>query len=130
MKVPKEFEGKMVALQLARPVYMFEYGVHAKYQGKEYLVARPIVKEGPGGPDDPHAQAAMTDVLLSALVVQVTDDMVTVAIFDPDPSGDTGNEMHKTIPSALILSIDEVAGFEVAMPIGTAQRRAPSKLIV
>jgi hypothetical protein len=132
MEIPKEFEGKMVALQLARPVYLFEYGAHATHPEKpaQYLVAQPLMKQntGPGGPGDPSnpPQASLTDLLLSALVVRVTKDMITVALFDPDGTGEIGNEMHKTIPNALVLSIDEVAGFEVAMPQLTTRRRAPS----
>jgi len=120
MKVPKSYEGKVVAVHLAQPVYMFGYGAHVRIDGVEHVAAAPIMRQVPAGNgiDGPPKQSpAMSNMLVGALVVGVEDDSVTFMLFDPDTSGHKGVTVHKTVPSALIASIDAVVGVDVPMPI-------------
>ena len=127
MKVPKSYEGKLVGIHLARPVYMFEYGVHVKMpSGVELLCPAPIMKEG----SDLKPQPSLSEFLMGAHVVSVEDDSITVELFVPNNDGKVGCVMEKCIPSGLILSIDNVKTFESEMPQVTRQVRAPAPSVL
>lgn len=119
MKVPKSYEGRLVCAHLGAPVYMFEYGGSARLGGSEHLVASPLIK-AVKTPDGDKQSQAMSNLLVGALVKEVTDDSVLFELFDPQgPTGMSGTIMHKLVPSALILSLDLVAAANVSMPVFT-----------
>ena len=132
MKVSQEFVGKVVAVQFARPTYMFEYAAHVTYKdpatGAERtgLVPHPVqVPKPSANPEErPLAVAMERDMLTAVTVVTVTDDSVTLEILMPIGDGSHGQVVRKTVPSALILSIDEIVSYdEMPMPVITKFRR-------
>lgn len=127
MKVSEEYVGKLVGMHLGRPVAMFEYGAHVKWDGRDLITPAPMVKAVQDGTQS----VAMSETLMGALVVAVADDSVTVKLLIPDPDGKSGVVMLKMIPSALILSIDTVDHVDAPMPTVTPRARAvPHKPLV
>lgn len=131
MKVPKSYEGKLVCAHLGAPVYMFESAGSARIRGADHLVAGPLIKTV-RTPDGDKQSQAMSNLLVGALVKEVTDDSVLFELFDPQgPSGLSGSVMHKLVPSALILSLDSVAAVGAPMPafVLSAPSRDPARII-
>lgn len=138
MKLSQDLVGKVVAIQLGRPLMMFEYGGHLKRpdSSDELLIGKPITRDAA---DDaaalhegrPARQVAVTmDFVMGVRITAVGDDWLRYEIVDPDQSGTTGNTAEVTIPSLLALQVVEITGFEVPMPEVTAKIRTPSKLIL
>lgn len=133
MKVSPELVGKVVAIQLARPVYMFEYAAHVKWPGViegEQAMVHPMMLPPPDPPSgmthasDASPKVSVSELLLGALVKEVGDTYIEVALYDISRDGQVCNVMLKTVPSALILSIDRMDGFEVPVPDVITRKRA------
>lgn len=125
MKVSTELVGRIVSIQLARPVYITDYKAHVQTKdGRSLLMGEPVMTDTPKGPGP-----VVMDILLACDVIAVSEDSVKVALIVGN-----GNVIHKTIPSALIAAIDEVVAFESdSLPTVTERKRAPiaaSKLIL
>lgn len=136
MYVPDRFVGKMVAVQIVRPVYVFEYGAHVTYDhpngedqmvdgfvpmpilAPEYLTAESKV-EGKA----PRMKPIERDLFPSVVITATDEDSITFEMLVPTGDGSVGVAVRKTVPSALLLSIDEVVGFEVPMPTVTRRER-------
>ncbi len=123
MKVPEEYVGKLVGMHLGRPVAMFEYGAHVVWDKKELITPAPMIKNLQGGTQS----ISMSETLMGALVVSVADDSITVKLLIPDPDGKSGVVMLKTIPTALILSIDAVDQVDAPMPTATSRAREAAR---
>jgi len=98
MHVSKEFVGKLVSVQVGRPLYMIDYAAHFKFKDRTFLAGEPVMNG-----EKPLAM----DIIIGSEVVEVLDDNITLKMMTPG-----GNVVRKTIPTALILSIDEVLEFE------------------
>jgi len=105
---------------------MFEYGAHVRWDGRDLITPSPMIKTAQDG----NQSVAMSDTLVGALVVAVADDSVTLKLLIPDPDGKSGVMMIKTIPSALILSIDVVDQVDAPMPTVTPRVRAQPSVIL
>jgi len=120
MKVPEEYVGKIVGLSLVRPVHLFEYGAHTRLASspEEQLIAAPLMKQQQTAAGAPIESPSISDLIMGALVVSTTEDSVTIQLWVPDPGAqaDRGVVMQKTIANQLILSVDVVHGYDVAMP--------------
>jgi hypothetical protein len=116
MKVSPELVGRVVSVQVARPLYMIDYAAHMAYaDGRKLLSGEPLMTENANG----KGPVAM-DILLGAEVVAVAEDNITVAILMPSQS-----IVHHMIPSALIVDIAEVKVFESeVLPTITTRKRA------
>lgn len=137
MKVPKSLEGRMVAVQLARPVYVFEYAAHIVLEGVSMLVPKMML--APAVPLEEAQNLAinnrhvlmkpvMRDLLEIVQVKAVHDDCITVEMLVPLQNQDAYvSTVHKTIPSALIVSIDEVVQHEMPAPTLTQMVRQPAE---
>lgn len=135
MHVSKELKGHLVAIQLARPTYAYEYGAHlsgltGSYQD-ELLVPQPIVTCEPQELElaqlerrPPETRPTTRDALQAVLVHEVGDDFVAVDMLVPDRSGTSACTIRKTIPSSLIVAIDEVVAVDVDLPTVTRHVRA------
>ncbi len=137
MRIDPALVGHMIAVQFARPVYMYEYGAHVRLNGqsKEHLMAQPIMT-----PDctQEQAKAALAtgvmppmkqmarDVLVGVLVSAVTEDSVTFDCLTPAPDGQSMMMVRKTVPSTIVVSIDEVVDHDMPLPAATRQVRAPA----
>ena len=115
MRVSKEFVGKVVSIQVGRPLYIIDYAAHLKFANKpQTMIAGEPVMKG----ENPVAM----DILIAVEVIEVLDDNLTVQMVTPGQ-----NLVRKTIPTALILSIDEVVEFEAAnLPDVTKRVRQPT----
>ena len=113
-----EYVGKMVSIQLARPVYIFVYAAHVDYEGKEHMIPQPLERSSPDG----KKQVVTSDMLPGAYVRSVGGGFMRVELFDETETG-LGNLMAKTIPLGIIVSIDEVLAFEVESPKTTTRIR-------
>ena len=113
MHVSKEFVGKVVSIQVGRPLYIIDYAAHFKFKDHVALAGEPVMKG---------EQPVAMDIIIGSEVVEVLDDNITLVLMTPG-----GNVVRKTIPTALILSIDEVVEFEAAnLPDVTKRvRQAP-----
>lgn len=138
MKLPEDLVGKVVAIQLGRPLMMFEYGAHLKRPGSsdEELLGKPITRDDPRDAaaaleGRPARQVAATmDFVMGVRVKAVGDDWIRYEILDPDERGTAGFTAEVTLPSLLVLQVVQITGFEVPMPEVTAKIRQQSKLIV
>ena len=137
MKVPANYVGKVVGIHLARPVYVFEYGAHARVGGEERALPVPLQMGRTIVDDDGQKQTkvepATTDMLMGAVVREITDDAIEVDLFvaHRGPEGQElprGAVMRKRIPSSLIMSIDTVSDHDAEMPV--SRRRAASSIVM
>jgi hypothetical protein len=111
MKVSPELVGRVVTVQVARPLYVIDYAAHVKYLGKdEQLIGEPVMQG-----EKPLAM----DVFLGVEVVSVTDDQIRVVMYTPGQ-----HRSAITIPSGLILAITELTAFEPSdVPVVTTMKR-------
>jgi hypothetical protein len=138
MKVPQEYLGKLVAIQLARPTYVFDYAAHVKLldnEGflREELMLQPLMVPAVSpqeasslmvsGQPVPMRESTR-EVLTAVQVVAVADDSITVEMMIPNESGTSIRQVRKLIPSGLILAIDHMVTFEGAPPQVTQHREA------
>lgn len=119
MKIPKSYEGQLVCIHLGAPVYMFEYGAHVTVGNAVLLMPAPIVREVQGK-DGPVKSQAMSNLLVGVRVEKVEDDSISVHLFVDHPKDPARCAVIlKTIPSALVLSIDSVVSHDAEMPPST-----------
>jgi len=124
MKIPKSFEGHMVSMHLGRPLYTFDYGAHVKVGGQESFMLVPAMKEVTDAEGKKRAAPDMTEVIIGATIVEVTDDSVVFMLFVPDPDHKGGIVVRQVIPSALILNIIELFEYDAALPQMVRRQRA------
>ncbi len=132
MELSKDLVGRMVAIQFARPLMMFEYGAHVKVGDREHLLGAPIVAPGPGGTGDPHAVMSTADFVMGATIEDVYPGWVKFSMLDiRSDDAKVANRVEHTVPSGLVMQIVEVTGFEVPTPSVIPKTRQPqSKLIL
>jgi hypothetical protein len=123
MQVSEKFVGKVVTVQLGRPLYIIDYFAHVRYGGDVTQIMGEVAMKG--------GQPLVMDVLIGARVMEVLADSIKVEMLSPG-----GHFVHKTVPSALILSIDEIVEFEptdlpdVTTRVRQPEAQGPSKRII
>jgi len=134
MKVPKSFEGCMVSVQLGRPLYTFEYGAHVKARDKDLFMVVPVMKQAADKGGNARMVADASEVIIGAMVDEVTDDSVVLKLFVPDQDNKGGIVVRLVIPSALILNMIELFEYDAALPTMVRHQRTPenpkSKIIL
>ena len=136
MKIPQSLVGKHVALQFARPLYIYEYGAHVAGG----IMPAPMLEPQS---DDEVAMRAARPVLGRTPMKQVARDQaigkliasedgsLTIELVVPrrlsDGNIDDGAVVlvHKTVPCEIILSCDAVVDVEATLPQATVQLRSP-----
>ncbi len=136
MKVPQSLVGKHVALQFARPLYIYEYGAHV---GGGLLPA-PMLE--PQSEDEVAMRAAQSalgrkpmkqvarDQAIGKLIAS-EDGAVTIELTVPRRLSDGNPDdsavvlVHKTVPQEIILSCDAVVDVEAPVPQATVQLCSP-----
>ncbi len=131
MKVPEEYLGQLVAIQLARPVYIYDYAAHVRLLVRDKVNEEMIMLQHVMVPNVKDAQElaalqlqnvpipmreATMDKLQAVQVVAIADDSVTVEMMMPSQDGTTMRVVRKTIPSSLILSCDRMVEFDRTPP--------------
>jgi len=137
MKIPEAFVGGIVAVHLARPVYMFTYSAHLKAAPgsqadqlyPEPLLAPAVTREqlvelAQNNQQVPLAEK-LTEVLIGTVLTSDADAAV-LEIMVPDSQGGRLHLVHKAISNSLILSADRIVGFDIKGP-EVDVRRAPER---
>lgn len=106
MELSKDLEGRVVTIQLARPLYIIDYAGHMQTSGDSQvtvaLLGEPVV-QGNGEQMKP----LVMDLLLGVTVVAVNRDNIKVSMITP------GNHRSEaTVPTSLIMQVAEVIEFE------------------
>lgn len=126
MKVPEEYIGQLVAIQLARPVYIYDYAAHVKLpmEAEQMMLQHVMVPACKpeeiaqlqlGNQPIPMREATL-DKLQAVQVKRIEEDSVTVEMMMPSQDGTVMRVVRKTIPSSLILSIDRMVAFDRTPP--------------
>lgn len=130
MKVSKEFLGRVVTIQLARPLYIIDYWAHIKEAGhNDDLVGRPMFYP-PEENEDPKKEnedpkkkpiPVSMDLLIGARVVEVLDGGITVVMLSP-----VGNRVRIGLIADFIMQVTSVEAFEPTdLPTVTSFLREP-----
>jgi hypothetical protein len=69
MHVSKEFVGKLISVQVGRPLYMIDYAAHFKFKDRTFLAGEPVMNG-----EKPLAM----DIIIGSEVVEVLDDNITL----------------------------------------------------
>jgi len=106
MKLSKDLEGKVVTIQLARPLYICDYAGHMQHVvaglNQQALLCEPVVQK-----EADQVKPLVMDLLLGVVVRDVSDDHLVVRTVTP------GNHWCKiTVPSSLIMQVVELTAFE------------------
>ena len=122
MNLSKEWVGTYVAVQFARPLYMFEYGAHVKdVEGSTQLVPMPKHEPAMGPDGKPGARMVARDFAIG-LVTSVTDGL-TLELTIPNESQQSVTLMLKTVAPELVMAIDIVFAHEAPVPQAVRHQR-------
>lgn len=115
MQISEKLVGKHVAVQFARPVYMFDYVAHVKdaLGGDVGLLVSPKMRERVVGAVP---EPSVLDFAICK-VVEATDKYAVLQMFMPDDRDPrVGSYIHKQIDNAMILSCDYAIGTRAQAP--------------
>lgn len=145
MKVPKDYKGYVVAIQLARPVYVFSYAAHIRWSIRSeerialqhaeaplssYTAEEISIMVKAGNQDDIERESVMRDAFPGVLVVDVADDSVTFAL--PVPSNLQGKVhlVHKTVGFENVVGVDVLHEHDFRVDGARAEQRdVPSRIV-
>lgn len=139
MEIDRELVGRYVALQFARPVYVFVYGAHVPGESGEQAMPCstsepiPLTQEQAtkleamrrAGQDVPAPRRPiMRDMMIGKLVdVFPTDETIVIEIVVPREDNKTFDLMRKHIDTGNILACDIVQEVDIDMPAAFIKER-------
>lgn len=141
MKIPADYLNQVVAVQLGRPVCVYDYAAHIHLvnddgsKGEQQFMLKEVVEPAvePVEAQRLHAlqqpipmRTAARDSITFAQVLAITEDSLTLRLFMPSEDNQGVRFIKKTIPSALVLSIDMVEQYEAPVPELVKMQRAPA----
>lgn len=120
MELSQDLVGRVVTIQLARPLYIIDYAGHAHFKGggsAGSLLGEPVV-QGKGE----QAKPLVMDLLLGVVMREVHKDHIVVTMITP------GNHRSRvTVPSSLVMQVVEIVDFEPTdLPTVTRHVREPA----